>query len=60
MRMKCECGAENEVTIEYSSFGPANQDKLWANCAACGEPMQRFKCFDLTVELVKDDDGSKS
>jgi hypothetical protein len=60
VRIKCCCGANNEVTVEYCGFGPANQDKLWAKCAKCGEQLQRFKCFNVTVELVPDDTGSEA
>ena len=53
MKIKCNaCGALNDVKVEYSSFGPANQDKLEANCARCGKFLQRFKCFDVTVEVI--------
>ncbi|KEC75401.1 hypothetical protein RLPCCGM1_c0772 [Rhizobium leguminosarum bv. phaseoli CCGM1] len=48
------------MTVEYSGFGPANQDKIWAKCAKCGEQLQRFKCFDVTVELVPDAGGSET
>lgn len=57
MIVECQCGAINKVTVEYSNFGPANQDKLWANCAKCGKPLQRFKCFEVSVELIAEKGG---
>jgi formate dehydrogenase maturation protein FdhE len=54
MKVKCvNCGATNEVTTEYSSFGPANQEKIEANCANCGTLLRKFKCFGLSVKEVE-------
>ena len=43
----CECGAKAHVRMEYSEFGPINNDKWHIECWSCGESLGTEKCDRL-------------
>lgn len=55
MIVQCKsCGAQNRVDLQYSSFGPANQEKESANCQKCNALLDRYRCLTLDVTLIED------
>lgn len=55
MIVECEkCGASNEVTLQYSPFGPANQEKESAFCEKCNALLGRYRCLSVDVTLIDD------
>lgn len=46
------CGTLNRVTIRYSDFGPANQERETGECISCGHEIISKKCLGISVEKV--------
>ncbi|MCQ1850384.1 hypothetical protein [Neorhizobium galegae] len=46
---ECKCGAKTKARIEYSNFGPMNNDKWHIDCHACGNHLGTEKCNHLTT-----------
>lgn len=57
MEVQCECGVLNEIEFHYHKFGPLNQEKEDAYCVDCQKLLGRFKCYQLTVNLAKNENS---
>ena len=47
------CGALNEITYHYGSFGPVNQERETGECAACRTTIARAQCLSILTKVVE-------